>query len=187
MPNASAAIEYGLRSLRAGDSFRSMKAGDERFQPLKIFAQKNAHKYEAENLARTYVVEDKTNGRVAAYVTLVCSEVVSGEDQQLVVADGLNFPYDTYPAVKIARLLVDARYRGEGPFAGERLGRLLVNLAQGIARDEICPAVGCRFVVVDSKTESVEFYEKCGFTMVDTPENKARAEPVMYLDLHRAA
>ena len=155
-----------------------MKAGHERFTPLKLFARKNAKRYEAENLARTYVVFDTAQRRSAAYVTLVCSEVTSGPD--LVQQDGLHFPYDTYPAVKIARLLVDDRYRGQG------LGVQLVNFAQGIAKAEICPAIGCRFVVVDSKAESVRFYERCGFTLVDTAENRARPEPVMYLDLHKA-
>nr|WP_241736187.1 GNAT family N-acetyltransferase [Caulobacter sp. RHG1] len=155
-----------------------MRAGHERFTPLKLFARKNAKKYEAENLARTYVVHDRVHKRSAAYVTLVCSEVTSGPE--LVREDGLHFPYDTYPAVKIARLLVDDRYRGQG------LGVHLVNFAQGIAKAEICPAIGCRFVVVDSKAESIKFYERCGFTLVDTGENRARLEPVMYLDLHKA-
>nr|WP_240454494.1 GNAT family N-acetyltransferase [Caulobacter sp. 17J65-9] len=161
-----------------------MKPGGERFNPLKIFARKNARRYEEENLARTYVIHDRPNNRIAAYVTLVCSEVVSGENLPLVNGENLHFPYDTYPAVKIARLLVDDRYRGEN---SRGLGRILVNFAQGIARAEICPAVGCRFVVVDSKQESIGFYERCGFTMVDTHENRSRTEPVMYLDLHKAS
>lgn len=157
-----------------------MKAGLERFAPLKMFARKHAKRYEAESLARTYVIADVGQKRMAAYITLVCSEV-SAED--LVQADGLHFPYSTFPAVKIARLLVDERYRDKR-FG---FGRKLVNLAQGIAKEEVAPAAGCRFVVVDSKTEAVGFYERCGFTLLDTAENRARDEAILYLDLHKMA
>ena len=65
------------------------------------------------------------------------------------------------------------------------LGKHLVDLALGIAKREVSPSVGCRFVMVDSKRNSVKFYERCGFTMLDTPENKERNEPVMYVDLSK--
>jgi GNAT superfamily N-acetyltransferase len=173
------ADEFELRHLQEDDSFNSLRTGDERFAPLKMFARKNAKRYEAESLARTYVIVDVGQRRIAAYITLVCSEI-SAED--LVRADGLHFPYPTYPAVKIARLLVDERYR-DRRFG---FGRKLVNLAQGIATDEIAPSAGCRFVVVDSKAEAIEFYERCGFTLLDTPENRSRPEAILYLDLHKA-
>jgi GNAT superfamily N-acetyltransferase len=173
------AVDIGLRPLDPADSFTAIKGGDAAFLPLKTFARRHAKKYEEQNLARTYVLTDEATQKIVAYLTLVCSEVVSELD--IVQADGLDFPYNTYPAVKIARLLVDDRYRDK-----RGLGRLLVNFAQGLARDEICPAVGCRFVVVESKRTSVGFYERCGFTMIDTDENRDRAEPVMYLDLHKA-
>ena len=172
------ADQFELRRLQDDDSFTSLKAGHERFAPLKLFAKKNAKRYESESLARTYVIADVSENRIAAYITLVCSEV-SAED--LVQSDGLHFPYSTFPAVKIARLLVDDRYRAYG------LGRKLVNLAQGIAKEEVAPAAGCRFVVVDSKSEAVLFYERCGFTLLDTAENRARSESILYLDLHKTA
>lgn len=90
-----------------------------------------------------------------------------------------DYSYSSFPAVKIARLLVDSRYRG-APYG---LGRLLVSLALGITKDEVCPAVGCRFVMVDAKKESVKFYEKCGFRALNTDENKERDIPVMFIDL----
>ncbi len=39
--------------------------------------------------------------------------------------------------------------------------------------------------MVNSKKNSVKFYERCGFTMLDMPSNKARSEPVMYVDLSK--
>jgi GNAT superfamily N-acetyltransferase len=177
-----AAETFGLRPLLAGDRLTSLKTGDAAFQPLSTFARRNAHRYEIENLARTYVVEHEADARLVAYITLVCSEVATDEDVPLVEGDGLNFPFDTYPAVKIARLLVDARWRGQG----RSIGRNMVEFTLGVAREVICPRIGCRFVVVDSKKESVGFYEKCGFTIVNSPANRARPAPVMYVDLHKA-
>lgn len=158
-----------------------MKGGGTEFQPLTSFARTKAKKYETENLARTYVLEDLSNNRIAAFITLVCSEVVSKE--RLFDPDQVDFPYGHYPAVKIARLLVDSRYRGQN---GRGLGTALVDFALGVARNEICPAVGCRFVVVDSKAASVGFYSRKGFTMIDTLANKDSDSPVLYIDLHKA-
>lgn len=79
--------------------------------------------------------------------------------------------------MKIARLAVDTKYRESG------LGRFLVEFSLGIAKDTIATAVGCRFVVLDAKKASVPFYLKVGFRLIDTEENKAREQPVMFLDL----
>lgn len=175
--------DFSLRALLPADTFGSLKSGDGAFEALKRFARKDAQKYERANLARTYIIRDEGRARIAAFVTLVCSEVASKAS----LLNGHHepaFPHEHYPAVKIARLMVDERYRD----ANRRgLGTKLVDFTLGIARTEICPAIGCRFVVVDSKKESVTFYEHCGFTTVDTPSNKALDTPVMFMDLHKAA
>ncbi|TMJ15483.1 MAG: GNAT family N-acetyltransferase [Alphaproteobacteria bacterium] len=115
--------------------------------------------------------------KVLGYITLVCGEVVTGDDESL-IAD-LDYRYRQYPAVKIARLAVDKSVQNEG------LGRQLVDLALGIAKHEVSRSVGCRFVIVDSKRNAVKFYEKCGFTMLDTQANRDREEPVMFVDLSK--
>jgi hypothetical protein len=63
------------------------------------------------------------------------------------------------------------------------LGRTLIEFSVGRSQD-IADIAGCRFVVVDAKTPSVAFYEKCGFRLIDTAENRGRPEPVMFLDLN---
>ncbi|WP_303827431.1 GNAT family N-acetyltransferase [Asticcacaulis taihuensis] len=175
--------EFILRPIEDGDSFTSFRTGDADFAPLKMFAKTKAKPYEKANLARTYVVCDQTNNRVAAYITLVCSEVRSAET--LADIDGHLFPYEQYPAVKIARLMVDERYRGNGLAVSKKLGSVLIDFALGIAKNEIAEWVGCRFIIVDAKAKSVAFYEKVGFTLLDTPDNKARAEKVMFVDLSK--
>lgn len=173
--------EFRLRPLQPGDSFTSLRSGGEAFAPLKSFARQKARKYETQNLARTYVLCDVEADRIAAYITLVCSEVKSREP--LLAGQDVDYTYEHYPAVKIARLLVDERYRGENH---RGLGKSLVEFAIGIARNEICPAIGCRFVTVDSKQQAVAFYEKRGFTVLDTAANRTSETPVLFLDLHKA-
>lgn len=147
--------------------------------PLKTFLQKHAKTYEERGLARTYAAFH-TGGerdRIVAYIGLTCGEVVAEDGGELVAEDAIGYNYDSYPAIKIARLAVDRRWSNRG------LGRHLVEFALGTAKDSVSPHVGCRFVVVDSKQGSIRFYEKCGFTMLETRGNRAREKPVMFVDL----
>lgn len=180
---------FTLRRLAAADNAKALKVGDQAFVPLKLFAQRHAWKYEEERLSRTYVIVDDTVGCMAAYLTLVCSEVASGGPLVDAQENGLHFPYRHWPAVKISRLLVDARYRKDGDRhkAGMRFGETLVKLAIGVAMEQICPAIGCRFVMVDSKAAAIDFYERIGFRLLDTEANHEREERIMFIDLHKVA
>ena len=178
---AKAEPQVEIRPIQPGDRLTGLSLGDEAFAPLKTFVQRHAHEYERQSLARTYGAFDTARGdKLLGYITLVCGEVVIQEgDNALVVEEGLAYHYWQYPAVKIARLAVDRRTREAG------IGIALVNLGLGIARDFICPNVGCRFVMVDAKRGSVLWYGRRGFTMLDTEENKGRDEPVMFVDLSK--
>lgn len=165
-----------VKQIEPGDKLSGLSLGHEDFTPLKIFLKKQAHKYEQQSLARTYAAFSPS--KVVAYITLTCGEVVSKHDAGSLV-DDVEYPYDHFPAVKIARLAVDKRVQKKG------LGEALVRLAVGQAKNIICPTVGCRFITVDSKQQSVEFYKRCGFTLLDTAENRERPSPVMWIDLSK--
>ncbi len=179
---ADEGLSIHIKQIEPGDRLTGLSLGDQAFTPLKIFLQKHALKYEAQSLARTYAAFRDDPRKVVGYITLVCGEVVIEDGDEKLVQDlGLKYLYNHYPAVKIARLAVSQNLAGRG------LGRVLVNLALGQAKSVVCPAVGCRFVVVDSKKQAVKFYAKCGFTMLDTEANRGRDEPVMFIDLNRAS
>lgn len=179
---AGGALSIVVKQIKPGDRLTGLSLGEAAFTPLKTFLQKHAQKYEAQSLSRTYAAFRSDNAKVAGYVTLVCGEVVTDDgDDSLVCEPGLKYLYNHYPAVKIARLAVDKSLAGFG------LGRALVSLALGQAKRVVCPTVGCRFVVVDSKKEAVKFYEKCGFTLLDTATNRQRDEPVMFIDLNKVS
>lgn len=83
------------------------------------------------------------------------------------------------PALKVARLAIHAEY------AGNKIGRVLMEFAIAMAADHITQNVGCRFLITDAKARSVEFYEKIGMTLLDTEDNRARREAVMFIELNK--
>ncbi len=174
-------VHLEIRKIEAGDIVTGLSLGDEDFVALKNYLRKDAKKHHEQSLARTYgVFMSDDPRRVKAYITLVCGEIAA-EDGNGLDHNELHYPYNHYPAVKIARLAVDTRLRA----LGLHIGTQLVDLAVGITKDQICPAVGCRFLVVDAKRKSVGFYERYGFTALNTPDNLARPEPVMFIDMHK--
>lgn len=177
-----------IRQIEPGDRVTGLSLGGPEFTALKTYLQKHAKTHHEKSLAKTYGVFDlgpaaesgSRASKIVGYVTLVCGEVVIGTDDPAPIDDeGVSYTYAHYPAVKIARLAVDRRYRGL------EIGSSLVQLALGIAKDTISPAVGCRFVVVDSKQSAVSFYRRAGFVLLDTPTNRARTEPIMFVDLRK--
>lgn len=170
-------LEVELRPLDPDDRVTGLKLGDAAFTPLKTFFQKRAKSFHENDLAKTYVVATNVP-KIVGYITLVSGEIAT--DEPLVEGD-IGFEYSSYPAVKIARLAVHVDYAGSG------IGRSMVEFALGSVKSIVCPAVGCRFVVVDAKKQSVGFYRRCGFTLLDTPDNAARPEPIMFVDLTRIA
>ena len=159
-------VELKTRLIEPGDRLTGLSCGAAEFLPLKTFLQKNAKAFHERHLSRTYGTF--FGKKIVAYISLVCGEVLASENTKIVEPD-IDYRYDRYPAVKIARLMVDHNYRRH-----YKIGEELVKLALGTVKDRVCPAVGCRFVIVDAKKPSVGFYIKQGFTLIDTDENKNR-------------
>lgn len=150
----AAKAELVLREIRPDDSCSGLSLGAEAFTPLKTFLRKSAKRYHAECLAKTYVFSTSGEAeKIVAYISLNCSVIVVNGGQPQVE----DYHYQDLPAVKIGRLAVDNRYRGKD------LGRDLVSMAIAITKGQIMPRVGCRFLVVDSKKESIAFYESAAF------------------------
>jgi GNAT superfamily N-acetyltransferase len=91
------------------------------------------------------------------------------------VIDGLeHYEYRKYPGVKIARLAVDSRFERRG------IGTYLLLAAIGKTLS-ICESVGCRYILVDSKKDSIGFYQKNEFKLVE--KYKKREFVPMYLNM----
>lgn len=168
-----------LREIQLGDKTDKISLGDAEFVPLKAFLEKDAWQFHEENIAKTFVLVDRTEAGacIYGYVSLTCS-VVELEDGQKPANPARANNYPAYPAVKIVRLAVDKSMRGHG------YGKQLLDFSIANVTDKIMPNVGCRFLIVDSKKKSIGFYEKSGFTLVDSAVNKAAKNPMMFIDLH---
>lgn len=172
---------YSIRKLSPSDNCKKFRSGDQAFAPLKTFLQKQACNFQESMIGISYVCIERNDnneetGKVLAYMTLTSSEIDLGDAYAVDDCPKAN-RYATLPALKITRLAVDANQRGSG------LGSVLVDMAIAIALDEIAPAIGCRFLIADVKTEAVDFYYKNGFNFLDTPENHATEHPAMFIDL----
>ncbi len=106
---------------------------------------------------------------------MLCSYVELSDETQ--PSDVEYYAYTEFPAIKIARLAIDRRARGNG------LGKALVNICIAISIENIMPNIGCRFIVVDSKLDAVKFYQKRGFKVMMTDREQDSDTIIMYLDL----
>lgn len=170
-----------LRELQFDDDVKRLSLGDQASVPLKTFLKRDAKDFHAKNIAKTYVwVDSEAPPRVWGYVTLVCSQIDLADGAKPDDCKGAK-RYRDFPAVKVARLAVDKDVRKQD------LGKRSVELAIAMTIRAIMPLVGCRFLVVDSKPKAIKFYEKLGFTLLDTEANRKAPDPILFLDLHKLA
>lgn len=119
------------------------------------------------HLGTTYVAVDQDD-RIAGFATVSATEVLS---ERIPLAMKKRLPRFPLPALRLARLGVDARMSGRG------VGRMLVASVLQLAR-ELSESVGCVGVVVDAKSEAIEFYETIGFIRLETLSGELGDRPV---------
>lgn len=168
-----------LREISPDDQVTGLSLGDAASTPLKTFLRKRAKEFHRVNVARTYVlVPEVGDPRIWGYMTLMCSEIKLRNSHRIDDSEEAN-RYPDFPAVKIARLAVDQRVQGGG------YGAAMVQFAISIAKQDVMPRVGCRFLIAEAKPGAMSFYEKVGFTLLDTTKNRSRPLPVVFLDLNK--
>ena len=140
---------------------------------LNDFLKSDALKAQNDLISRTYLCYWK--GSLTGFVTLTTDTIGYNLIEQ---SDGIDgYVYRKYPAIKIARLAVDKRYKRRG------IGQNLLFWAVGKAY-EVSKQIGCRYITVDAKRESLDFYLKCEFKIVKKQGD--RDFPPMYFNLYSA-
>jgi len=99
---------------------------------------------------------------------LFCSKLTLNSDDHPVV-----------PALKIARIAVDARFKA----TNEGLGAALVRFAYVKVIELATSHVGCRLLTLDAYPESISFHEKLGFVRNGAKAYEGRRHPSMRLDV----
>ena len=137
---------------------------------LNDFLKEDALENQKELISKTYLCYHPH--RLVGYITFATDVLKAKEMRVKEHLEGIL--YAEYPAIKIGRLAVDKKYERKG------VGRFLLLIAVGKAL-KISGEVGCRFITVDSKRESIEFYQKHGFELVKKHEKQNF--PTLYLDI----
>ncbi len=83
--------------------------------------------------------------------------------------------YPQFPALLIGRLATDYEYQHQG--VGEALCEFAIAKAV-----EYRDALGCQFVILNAKPNSIQFYQKLGFEICPA-QPKSRKNPFMYFKL----
>ena len=148
-----------IRPLREADDLSAFACGD---TDLDEFLRNDAARLQALNIVRVYT--SFTDGALVGYVAILNDTVVlKTPDKKKLALNHDDHP--AIPAVKIARLAVDASFRQRVSGMGKHLVRFAFHLARAQA-DQI----GCRLLTVDAYKASVGFYENLGFV-----RNKVKA------------
>ena len=162
-----AAIE--IRLLRKDDDRSGFSCGQadlDRF--FHDYAGQNQFKL---HLAVTYVATVKD--RILGYATVAASSV-----ERATIAPAQRkrrLPCYPLPVLRLARLGVDTRARGQG------MGRALLRHVLGLALEQR-DCLGCIGVVADAKPEAIDFYARHGFVPLESVrEGALHGEPTPML------
>lgn len=167
-----------IRRLGADDIVSRFNCGDE---DLNDFILTDAQLYYRVRLATSYLLEDGASGDVIGYFSLAYDRIsltdfpsnsAYNRFRKQFFAQGKMFK--SYPALKICRLAIDSRYRGEG------FGAMLVNMIIASYRND--SKAGCRFITVDAYSGALDFYFKQGFAPLSKSDEGADTR-LLFFDL----
>jgi GNAT superfamily N-acetyltransferase len=148
-------------------------------KPLNDFlCTSEVERYERLKLGRTYVVYYE--GDLVGYFTISSGEIrasyLSGTRFQR-LQHRAEYIVEKIPGLKIGRLAVDKRFQNIG------IGRALVAIIAGIAR-QAGEFMGLRLLIVQSKPESMRFYQRMAFVQVVSAKEKRRIHRTFFLDVY---
>lgn len=88
--------------------------------------------------------------------------------------------YENLPCVLIGRLAVVERLERQG------LGTNILKWAVGLITNQVCQSVGCRYITVDPKEESLILYKKSGLGFTQMEATKpGKKETRYYINLYK--
>lgn len=143
-----------VRRLEIDDDRTAFRSGNielDRF--FLLYAGQNQFRH---HLGSTYIAVD--DGGVLGFATVTPSELAV---TMLPPARRKRLPQYPLPVLRLARLAVDERAKGQG------VGRLLLESVFDLAL-RMADDIGCVGIVVDAKKDAVSFYEKLGFAPLET-------------------
>ena len=167
--------EIKLIRLTSEHKIKPFDCGDD---DLNDFLLNSAKNYSEQLFAVTNILETETE--TVAFFSLFNDKVALQDFEGTTAWNRFRKKYpnakriQSYPAMKIGRLAVSEKYKGNG------IGRDIIGyLKQQFISDN---RTGCRYITVDAYTDSLEFYQKCDFNFL-TPKDNDDETRLMYFDL----
>jgi GNAT superfamily N-acetyltransferase len=128
---------------------------------LDTFLTETAKVAQVENTSRTHLVY--LDADLVGFFSLTCDSITRKHvDIEFQKED---YVHKVYPAIKITRLAVQHEYQGKG------IGHALLYYAFGVVY-ALQRYTACRYVVVDAKPDTIDFYQKFGFHSDATGKNE---------------
>lgn len=143
---------------------------------LKGFLIEDAYQNQLDRISVTRLVF--LHGRLVGYFTLVTDVIKKDE---LSADDGEpGYGYQTYSALKIARLATHEEFERQG------IGRFMLLKIFSIWI-QFSRYIGCRIITVDAKPDAVGFYVNFSFheAIVSQKKLKGRDTIPLYIDIHK--
>jgi hypothetical protein len=171
---------FKIQELSKKHKLESFVAQNKEYTDFLIF---DALDYQMKGVAKTFVFVDTKNSEVAAYLTLVtdAATIENDEKEQLSIAE---FPFETIPAIKIAKLAVNSNYNKNYKHIGTFALQYTASVAWLCNRDY----AACRVITVDADIEYDTnlpiFYEKNGFKALQSRKYIRKTKTkTMYSDI----
>ena len=120
-----------------------------------------AFNHQKEGLFQTYFYVDD-NDNFLGYISVAVATIERTKiEDELDISSSIKY---SIPAIKITRLCVF------NDFCSKGVGTLLITFANILAIVQQ-KKIGCRALIVDSKTEAIEFYKRFNFIEINKEEN----------------
>jgi hypothetical protein len=136
---------------------------------------------QADHIALTWLLRERKSGAIMAYMSLIADAIkMLLPEREL---HGLNYPFRTLPAMKIAKLAVSTtaqeKYKGVGSY--------MIDLALSLARACNRQFFACCFITVDADIEHdkglLSFYKKNGFRRDEDADITVKKTISMWKDI----
>ena len=170
---------FKVRKLSAVERISYFNCGD---SDLNDFIMNEAAAYRKALLAVTYIFEEKSTKRVAAFFSLANDKVSLSDFENKTEFNRfrkVRFVNEkrlkSYPAAKLCRFGVDVSIKGQS------IGTILLKFIKSYF--VVDNKTGCRFLTVDAYTDAIPFYLKNGFVPLNDMD-KTDDTRLLYFDLN---
>ena len=172
-PGEIAESELRIERFRETAKVRDFDCGNKELNDF--LNTEEVENYEREKLGKTHLVYWQAEGALVGYFT-ISSESLRTEYFHSV--KGFSIPSEirlnAVPGILIGRLATDRRYQGRG--VGSNMLRYIAGLA-------LASPAAARCLFLEAYPESIQFYKKFDFVVVEHQKLKHRRNRIMVYDL----